>query len=250
MPRADKAPRLHRDLNRAAAPPRTHRNVPDSIFERLEKKRDNGRPHEWTDKNIRAIVKHVSKKPEVNPKGPLNIDFNDIDRKIAENEARRHTLLAERRAAELARAALPPRPTLEDRLAALPRPSSEAGPSRILTQDQLPDFKKLGDKDLRGIYRVRLEAFRKRLLILFEIGVKSDSDDSRDFHRLYVKLNNVIRSLDHDPTGYTTSAWLQIHYFCQRSVLISFKAVRKNLAKVLHQVADLHRSGYLDVSQV
>lgn len=243
MPRADKAPRLHRDLNRVAAPPRTHRNVPDAIFERLEKKRENGRPHEWTDK-------HVSKKPEERTKGPSRIDFNDLDKQIVENRERLDALLVEKRAADLARAALPPRPTLEERIAATARPSTEAGPSRIVTQDQLPDFKKLVDKDLRGIYRTRLEAFRKRLLILLELGVKSDNNDSRNFHWLYLKLNNVLRSLDDEPTGYDKGAWLQIHYFCQRSVLISFKSVRKNLPKVLHQVADLYRSGYLDVSQV
>jgi hypothetical protein len=250
VPCADKAPRLHTDLNKVAEPPRTHRTVPDHIFERLEKKREAGKPHVWKDKHVKAIVKHVSKKRVCDPRAPLGIDFDKVDQELAATEARLDTLRAQKKAAKLAAAKLPPRPTLEQRLAEITRPSTSATTARVIPQGELPDFKKLADKDLAGIYHHRLEAFRKRLLVLFEIGVGNQTRDEKDFHRLYLQLNNVIRSLDHKPTGYNQGAWLQIHYFCQRSVIIDFKQIRKNLPKVLTRVGDLYRAGYLEVSQV
>jgi hypothetical protein len=249
VPHADKAPRLHAYLNRGAAPPRTHRTVPDSIFERLEKKRAQGKLHVWEDKHAKAIVRHVSKKKTSDPRAPLGIDFDKVDQELAATEACLNDLRAQKQAVDLACANLPLRPTLEQRLAAVTRPTTKASSSRIIPQGELLDFKKLADKDLCGIYRNRLEAFRNRLLILFEIGVGNDSPDAKDFHRLYVQLNNVIWSLDNKPTGYSQSAWLQIHYFCQRSVLIEFKQIWKNLEKVLHHIGDLYRAGYLAVSQ-
>lgn len=249
MPRADKAPRLHRDHNRAAAPPRTQRNVPDRIFERLEKKRATGKPHVWTDAHVKAIVKYVSRRDGPTD-GPLNIDFKEIDKLLEEDNTRNAQRAAAKRATEAAAARLPPRPTLEQRLAVVARPSdSVAGPSRAAEPAALPDFKKLGDNDLRGIYKHRLEAFRKRLLILFEVGFEQ-TPDAKEFHCFYRKLCNVLRSLDCDPTGYSHAAWLQIHYLCGQSTLISFKQVRQNVPKILHKLAELSRAGYLDVSQV
>jgi hypothetical protein len=250
VPRADKAPRLHTDLNRVAAPPRTHHTVPDFIFERLEKKREKGTPHVWKDKHVKAIVKHVSKKTVSNPRAPLGINFDKVDQELAATEACLNDLRAQKQAADLACARLPPQPTLEQRLAEVARPSTSASSSWIIPQGELPDFKKLADKDLRSIYSTRLEAFRKRLTILFEIGVGNETRDAKDFHRLYVQLNNVLRSLKDKPTGYQPASWLQIHYFCQRSVLIEFKQIRKNLEKVLHHIGELYRAKYLAVSQV
>jgi hypothetical protein len=112
----------------------------------------------WKDKHVKAIVKHVSKKTASDPRAPLGIDFDKVDQELAATEARLNDLRAQKQAVDLARARLPPRLTLEQRLAEVARPSTSASSSRIIPQGELPDFKKLADKDLRGIYSTRLEA--------------------------------------------------------------------------------------------
>jgi hypothetical protein len=67
----------------------------------------------WKDKHVKVIVKHVFKKTVSDPRAPLGINFNKVNQELAATEARLNNLRAQKQAADLARAQLPPCPTLK-----------------------------------------------------------------------------------------------------------------------------------------
>lgn len=257
---------MPKDVSRPAATRQTHarrrpsalpppnapaikRRLPDSVLDRLERRRAEGRPVKWTDRKVKAVIKHVSTlppRPASLPVGPSNWARLEAATESASRFERR---FKEERSAEAARAqrdqaaqiAANPhsgRP-LADRISAAPT-------YEPIARRQIGiDIPKYTHAELVGIYRPKFEATLLRLHALEEIEFADDINPTA-VHRLIRTLRTLNSKLAEFAPYTTFVEWRRFEQGLSSIKDISFSGLRRNLRRVVKDLELVERSSYFD----
>ena len=235
-------------------------SLPKAVFDRLKEGRRNDKPYTYTDADVRAIARFVSR--------PVN-DFNQLEVDLANSaKARGGAPLPTKHEARLAwrkkhaqdKEELRRRVTerdakksLEERLA--PRPLSERIAPRpatytpVVRKPILIDFAKHSDKDRIGIFRPKIEATAKRLTPIVELIEEfpdAPRDHIRKFKHFLERLLDLRDALDERAPTIVAAQWQSLDWGLKEIGKISFGGIRRNYETVLRRVVGVVDNGYFE----
>ena len=232
-------PKVERDRSqkdKSKREPRLARPLPQSFFDALESKRQEGKPHLFTDKEVSAIVRFVSTRPtHPDPsRAPAGVDFNEIERQFALDDQHKARLRAERRKTLSERIE---KPSLASRLAAIPTPAEYIAPKPV----QL-EFSKLSVDNLVGIFTPKLAATLLRLTPIQErerLWAQVSRTDQLTFQALYTKLSYLNETLRPWLSNATHQERQKLDWALKSIENISFKGLAQTYHKVLARLLDV-----------
>lgn len=239
-----KAPPLYKDHSVAQAhrEPRLQRSLPPSFLEALQAKRERGEPHRYTDRDVTAIVRYVSKRPKVDPRYCRFPTDSEVQHHRNQARALGERVRQERTQA-LADRIEPP--TLAERLAAAPNsPLTPIAPKPILI-----DFKKTAVEDLIAIFRVKLVATITRLDPIYTLTNLRDelpAEHQRVLDLLGDLLIAFTRSLVDRAYDVTQEQWQKLDWGLKEIGKISFKQLRHRYKQIVSEIVRVAGNGYFD----
>ena len=157
-----------------------------------------------------------------------------LDRRKAEKEKKREELLYGKK------------PTLQERLDALPTPSYEP----IRPKPVLIDFEKHSIEDLIRIIKPKFEATLKRLDVFetFDFSHEVAPDHIKDIKDLIDWLTRVNRSLKDFGPSSTKGEFQSWNYGLKEIGETSFKGLRRNQANIAKRLSQIWRSNYFVIA--
>lgn len=233
--------RLTKDL--AQREPKVKRSLPSAVFDRLQAGRDSGKPYRYTTKDVRAIIRYVSRyrsTDDASYRFPTASEYAEHSRKAREfgefyaNERKKDLLDRIEK------------PSLVERLTALPTPA----PTPIAPKLPVIDFKKQTPEALQGIFKVKIEATLRRLQILEELEARFTDqivyDQFRAVQRIVEKLKSLQGNLEILAPGLSHAQWQQLDWGLKRIGTVSFKGLRRNLTHVYAQLYHISRDCHFE----
>ncbi|KAI0083233.1 hypothetical protein BDY19DRAFT_998734 [Irpex rosettiformis] len=238
-------PTMPRTNPRVAKEIRLQRRLPKSFDDAVQARRDLGEPRLFTEKELDAVVSYVSRRPRFNPYGTPSM-FNHEEHNTRTAAANSH-YRAECEKTLLERIE---RHSLQDRISTPAASTSTSATPIVEKHSTIINFKKLGEKDLVGIFKPKLEATIKRLNIVVEL---LDSPLIICSHRAHKKVVGVhkffkqtLEDLDHYISTTKRSELQDLNYGLQAIGNISFKSLRapidtSTVTPTLNKIAPTNR---------
>ena len=222
--------------------PKVHRELPQSFLSALETNRNAGRPHRYTDSDVRAIVSYVSRRP--NPNGHT-VSFtqekaDEFDRYLEQVRNDRAATLAARLSAPTPSTSAAPRPPLIQRITAAPDHSP------IAPKAPLIDFKKKTTADLIGIFTPKIRATLTRLGPIRDLDEFEDIpyDQRRAYQRIVEKLTLLRETLSLRAADVGPAEWKTLDWGLKKIGAVSFTSLRRNLYKVCVELYRVERDAH------
>lgn len=224
--------------------PRIKRRLPDSLLNRLDRRREAGKPTKWTDRKLNAIVKYVSTLPPPSPSLPAKPIAAVTNEAIAASrraglavQARREREAAEARANTAASSSSR---SLAERLSAA-LTYTPVTPKRIGI-----DVPKYTTLELLGIHLPKFNAVLKRFTPFDEL----DYSDIRTEHAAatahLIRRVREVRELLRPEAIITFQEWKRYDAGLRAIGEVSFKGLRDNLRRVTAELYAIDRAGYFD----
>lgn len=242
---SDLTPDLNKREERRAA--RLKRYLPDSYFQRIEEERLAGKPHKFTLKELKRIIKHVS-----NDAKPADIRATyKVDVKALEEESAKAKAFAERIAQERAEEKksllerIERRKALIDRITSAPRPTaSYTAPAPVLL-----NFATLSNEAKANLLRNKLSATLTRLNALTDLGdhlENANAEHVRKLHSLISRLDALHNDIDFQAANAEHAHLRSTNWGLSAFKDISFKGLRSRFDQVLKEVVAVFDGGYFD----
>ncbi|KAI0094155.1 hypothetical protein BDY19DRAFT_988026, partial [Irpex rosettiformis] len=157
-------PTMLRTNPRVAKEIHLQRRLSKSFDNAVQARRDLGEPRLFTEKELDTVVSYVSRRLHFNPYGtPSTFNYEEHSTRTAAVNSHYRT---EREKTLLERIE---HLSLRDRISAPAASTSTSATPIVEKHSTIIDFKKLGKKDLVGIFKPKLEAMIKRLNIVIEL---------------------------------------------------------------------------------
>ena len=236
--------------------PRVRRELPRTVFDTLDAARSRGHPYRYTERDVAAIARFVSRPVEFDQ---YEVDVRHLQRTVASIPPRREQVAtqnaidqrihAQRRADDDNRREHAqrnaPRNALLARLSDAP-PSHEP----IVTRPVLIDFTRTTDDDRVKIFIPKIEATRRRLIAVVEvldedtISICTGSAVVRILDKRLEKLLEYCRNDKDRLVGVTPAEWQGLNWGLREIGKVSFKALRANLEPVVERITEIAHGGY------
>ena len=232
-------PRAHKSLPQ----PRLQRELPPQVSDLIHARRDAGHPYKFTTKDVRAIIRYVSNKPE--PARPSFFTEADLarfnrTRRSARNYGER--IAAERIKSKPSLADRIEKPRLAERISAGTN-AAPAAPSPII------DFKHKSVKDIVAIFIPKVRATLRRLAIVVQLErfellpndirlpVKNFVDGLDRFYNVLSSYHTIINQAE----------WQALNYGLIEIGKISFKNLRQRHDEIALDISRVIRGGYFGI---
>ena len=139
------------------------------------------------------------------------------------------------------------KPTLEQRLAAIPPPTYIP----IAPKPVLLNFEKLTTADLIRIFIPKFAATLKRFDIFetFQFSEEIDKNLVRDVEKLIERLTHLQRALKDTAVTRIKEEWQSWNYGLKEIGSISFKGLRKNQARIIKELSSVWNANYFDITR-
>ena len=238
---------LSKDLNAVQRTPRIRRRLPPVVDGILNTRRAEGCPYRYTTKDVQAIVRYVSERPQIDPRAFTPLDWAAVDDKLARNRAALNQF-KQQREQERQRSLLEriSGPSLAERI-------SEAQVSAtympIAPKPVLIDFRKHSLDDLRGIFRPKINATLTRLQPIFEFEqLKDEPYDKRQVVCAgHDRLQLLKKALDDEYAAqWTHEQWQKLDWGLKAIGQVSFKGLRRNYSAIVDQLATIFNGEYFE----
>ena len=156
---------LSKDLNAVQRTPRIRRRLPPVVDGILNTRCAEGRPYHYTTKDVQAIVRYVSERPQIDPRAFTPLDWAAVDDKLARNRAALNQF-KQQREQERQRSLLEriSGPSLAEQIS---EAQASATYTPIAPKPVLIDFRKHSLDDLRGIFRPKINTTLTRATTRF-----------------------------------------------------------------------------------
>ena len=223
--------------------PRLQRELPPQVSDLIHARRDAGHPYKFTTKDVRAIIRYVSDKPE--PARPSFFTEADLahfnrTRRSARNYGER--IAAERIKSKPSLADRIEKPRLAERISAGTN-AAPAAPSPII------DFKHKSVKDIVAIFIPKVRATLRRLAIIVQLErFELLPNDIR------LPVKNLVDSLDRFYNVISTAhsivnkaEWQALNYRLIEIGKISLKNLRRRHDKIVLEISRVVRGGYFSL---
>ena len=221
--------------------PRLQRELSPQVSDLIHARRDAGHPYKFTTKDVRAIIRYVSDKPE--PARPSFFTEADLahfnrTRRSARNYGER--IAAERIQARPSLADRIEKPRLADRISEGTN-AAPAAPSPII------DFEHKSVDRIIAIFIPKIRATLRRLAIVVKLErFELLPNDIR------IPIRNFVDSLDKFYNDITTRSinpaqWQALNYGLIEIGKVSFKNLRQRYDEIVLKIARVAKGGYFDV---
>lgn len=139
------------------------------------------------------------------------------------------------------------KPTLEQRLAAIPPPTY----TPITPKPVLLNFEKLTTADLTRIFAPKFAATLKRFDVFetFQFSEEIDVNLVNDVNKLIERITHLQRSLKDTACTRVKEEWQSWNYGLKEIGSISFKGLRKNQAQIVKALSAVYRTNYFDITR-
>ena len=221
--------------------PRIKRRLPGHILDRFERRRAAGKPVKWTDKGIKAVIKHVSTLPPPSPALPAKPIAAVANEAIAAarraGEATRARQQREAAEASSLSAATSARRDLASRIAAAPAPTfTPIAPKPIGI-----DIPKYTTPELIGIFTKKFDATIKRFGALDDLDYSEcRGDHAVGTSRLYRRLREIREGLRPEAIV-TFQEWKRYETGLRAIGEVSFVGLRRNLRRITAELELINR---------
>ena len=241
---------MPKDVRRSAAtPPPTapllKDHIPQRIFDRLERRRAAGNPVKWTDRKVKAVIKHVSTLPTP-PSSIPSIDWNAVReaREAAQCTTDRFRAQHQHEANEARAtvAASSSKLSLAERLSAAPTYEP------IARKPVGIDIPRYSPTDLTGIFTPKFDATIKRLVALEEVDLFDtvNADHAHHVGQLLERLREIRHELARLAATTTFEEWHRYELGLAQIGDISFSGLRRNFRRIIAGLEIVYQAGYFD----
>ena len=241
---------MPKDVRRSAATPPPNApvlkdHIPQRIFDRLERRRAAGNPVKWTDRKVKAVIKHVSTLPTPPPSVP-SVNWTAVReaREAAQRTTDRFRAQRQHEAneARAAVAASSSKLSLAERLSAAPTYEPIARkPIGI-------DIPRYSPTDLIGIFTPKFDATIKRLAALEEVDLFDtvNADHAHHVGQLLERLREIRHELARLAATTTFEEWHRYELGLAQIGDVSFAGLRCNFRRIVAGLDIVYCAGYFD----
>ena len=241
---------MPKDVRRSAATPPPNApalkdHIPQRIFDRLERRRAAGNYIKWTDRKVKAVIKHVSTLPTL-PSSVPSIDWTTVReaREAAQRTTDRFRAQRQHEAnkARAAVAASSSKLSLAERLSAAPTFEP------IARKPVGIDIPRYSPTDLIGIFTPKFDATIKRLSAIEEVDLFDtvNADHAHHILLLLERLREIRNELSRLAATTTFKEWHQYELGLAQIGDISFTGLRRNFRRVVAELEIVYQAGYFD----
>lgn len=220
---------------------RLQRRLPDSFLNAVKERKEQGRPVIYTERDLKGILKFVSRRPEYHPLG-TRLTPVDTDRILADARATKDRVRQERTKTLEERIEKPP---LSQRISQL---RLAAPPTPISKNPVLIDFRHLPTDRIVGIFRPKLQGTIRRLKVFNELVdiYESDPRHQESVRKLQRRLDNILVDIEDIVRTKPHEALRALDWGLKSIGQVDFKGIHKRFSKVVSNLAFVADGGYFE----